>query len=76
VLSSHFSIGAAPQVGQDTASICFGLSSTFMAKIMPQTQVGECSIRNTGSLVQGLSFLKRPEHQPPAAAIGKLVAKL
>ena len=27
MLSSHFSPGAAPQVGQRTASTCFGLSS-------------------------------------------------
>jgi len=31
-LSSHFSPGAAPQVGQGTASIGFGLSSFFMAR--------------------------------------------
>lgn len=30
VLSSHFCLGAAPHVGQRTASICFGLSSFFI----------------------------------------------
>ena len=30
VLSSHFSPGAAPQVGQRTASICLGLRTLFM----------------------------------------------
>ena len=29
MLSSHFSPGAAPQVGQRTASTCFGLCSFF-----------------------------------------------
>src|SRR5260370_30336354 len=38
VLSSHFSPGAAPQVGQWTASICFRLSSFFMSEIMPQNR--------------------------------------
>ena len=33
VLSSHFSPGAAPKVGQRTASACFGLSSFFMASL-------------------------------------------
>jgi hypothetical protein len=32
VVSRHFSPGAAPQVGQVTASICSGLSSVFMAE--------------------------------------------
>ena len=32
VVSSHFSPAATPQVGQGTASICFGLSSAFMAE--------------------------------------------
>jgi len=35
VLSSHFSPGVAPQVGQRTASICFGLSSFFMREKAP-----------------------------------------
>jgi hypothetical protein len=33
VLSSHFSPGAAPQVGQGRASICFALSSFFIHKL-------------------------------------------
>ena len=32
VARSHFSPGAEPQVGQRTASICFGLISTFMER--------------------------------------------
>jgi hypothetical protein len=34
VLSSHCSPGAAPQVGQKTARICFGLGSFFMEMIV------------------------------------------
>src|SRR5580658_6529507 len=37
VLSSHFSFGAAPHVGQETASICLGLGFFVMPKqIVPQ----------------------------------------
>jgi hypothetical protein len=39
VLSSHFSPGAAPQVGQRTASNCFGLSSFFIASPMCRGQL-------------------------------------
>ena len=39
MLSSQFSPGAAPQVGQRTASICFGPSSFFIAS--PQGTIGQ-----------------------------------
>ena len=54
VVSSHFSPGAAPQVGQRTASACFRLSSFFMAgEIVPQNQVQEWSILNSsGNFLQ------------------------
>jgi len=35
VTSSHFSFGGAPQVGQRTAIICFGLSPALMEDIAP-----------------------------------------
>ena len=41
MLSSHFSPGAAPQVGQRTASTCFRLSSFLMAIPMYHGQLDQ-----------------------------------
>jgi hypothetical protein len=47
VISSHFSFGAAPQVGQRTANICFGLSPALIARQCPKPNGQEWSILNS-----------------------------
>jgi hypothetical protein len=42
--NSHFSFGAAPQVGQRTASTFLRLGSFFMREIMPESRAHEWSI--------------------------------
>jgi hypothetical protein len=46
VLSSHCSPGAAPQVGQKTARICFGLGSFLVEMIVLRIHFHEWSILN------------------------------
>jgi hypothetical protein len=47
VISSHFSFGAAPQVGQRTANICFGLSPALIGRQCPKPNGQEWSMLNS-----------------------------
>ena len=69
VLNSHFSPGSAPQVGQRTARICFGLSSFFMAKRVSENTYVERSILNVSPVQQVWRNLAHPK---PTALHGTL----
>ena len=60
VLNSHFSPGSAPQVGQRTARICFGLSSFFMATKLSENTRVVCLIPNELALWRDLAYPRLP----------------
>ena len=64
VLNAHFSPGSAPQVGQRTARICFGLSSFFIAKRVSENTYIEWLIRNEPGPWRNLAHGSEPFRMP------------
>ena len=59
VLSSHFSPHAAPQVGQQTASICSGVILDIGGQMMMRNNEKKWSILNSGGVVCAMAMLRQ-----------------